>query len=370
MTWSPSLLGDHDWTEIRLTTLAPPRAATASADLFLSQSGTLWFDDVHLDIAPATLTDDAGRAAALDALEGHLRATYPFFGVARRPTADQFFAAARAKITTAKDEASFVAAMRAALGDLEDLHVWFTHGGKSIGTATPRALRRNFDAAARKALLTDVLDDQAPLVTGRIGTGDAAVGYIEIGTFRMDDETQARLWKNLEKLSDCKALIIDVRENTGGDETLAQRLAARFCEADVVYAQSRNRDPWKAADSTAFLPPQSRTLSPVKDQSPDRRKVAVLQGVVSMSSCEGFLLMCRVLPSVTTVGARSRGASGNPLKFAITSDVVLMSSTWQATAPDGTAVEGKGVEPEVEVTALPTKVADPVIAKAMELLAK
>jgi C-terminal processing protease CtpA/Prc len=96
-----------------------------------------------------------------------------------------------------------------------------------------------------------------------------------------------------------------------------------------------------------------------------------------MSSCEGFLLMARSLPTVTTFGERSRGASANPKGFPLAPDVTLWASTWQALPPEGAeSIEGKGVEPEVEVPYTPKPPrktepaaregsADPVLERAL-----
>lgn len=370
MLWTPTLFGDHDWTELRLTTIVPAATTAAWAGVFLSQSGTLWFDDVRLDVAPATLADPAGRAAALDALKAHLVATYPYFGVNRRPTAEVLFGAAQPRFDAAKDEETFVAAMRQMLANLEDLHVWIKRAGKAIATAPAKSVRPNIEPKLRNAALTSVVEGAAPFVVGRIGEGAAAVGYVEIPTWQMDEAALARLEGHLDSLADCRALILDVRANQGGDEMIAARIASRFCAEDVVYARTSVREPWKPEDTAAMTAPTDRVLAARKGAKPDTRKVAVLQGPVCMSSCEGFLLMCRALPGVTTVGDRSRGSSGNPKAFVVVPDVVVHASTWQTFAPDGTPVDGKGVAPEVPATEPASKAGDVVLGRALSLLSE
>lgn len=369
LLWTAPVTGSRDWTDVRISAIVPDGVAAAWVGVFLSQSGTLWCDDVRLTVAPASAADAAGRAAAWDAVEGHLRATYPFFGLPRKPEPEAFFAKARKRCLAANDEEAFVAELRASLADLDDLHVWVRRGGKALATAVPSAVRPNVDPAALRAALTEIVDDVRPLAAGRIGTGADAVGYVAITTWQLDEATMARLEKDLDLLADCRALVLDVRMNAGGDETLAQRIASRFAAADVVYAKSQVRDP---LDPAAFLPPTDRVLGRRKGAAPDVRPVAVLQGRACTSSCEGFLLMARALPNVTTVGARSRGASANPRPFAVLPDLVLWSSTWRALAPDAASpedtIEGRGVAPEIEVTETPADGRDPVLARALEHL--
>jgi C-terminal processing protease CtpA/Prc len=88
-----------------------------------------------------------------------------------------------------------------------------------------------------------------------------------------------------------------------------------------------------------------------------------------MSSCEGFLLMARALPTVTTYGVRSRGASANPRPLAVLPDLTLWSSTWRTYPPDSdTTIEGVGVAPEIEVAEAPSKGRDPVLEAALRAL--
>ena len=380
--WGESMTGTRDWRDVRITGFVPAAATGVWVGFFLSQSGTVWFDDVRLALAPGTAADPAGRAAAFDAIETHLLATYPFFGLGKRPRADGLFTKWRGVCLAAPDDESFVRGLRTMLADLDDLHVWLRRGTKVTATATAAVVRSNFDAAARRAALTDVLDEQPPLVAGRIGAGPDAVGYLAIATWSMDEATSARLEADFAALADCRALVLDVRMNVGGDEAVAERVASRFAAADVVYAATRVSDPASSSDD-AILPAAPRTLAPRKGTAPDARPVAVLQGRTCMSTCETFLLMARALPTVTTVGDRSRGACGVPRSLTVLPDLTLWSSTTRvfppassdATAPEtGTdvppteTIEGRGVAPEVEVLATPTRAADPVLAKALEIL--
>lgn len=367
LLWTPPMAGTRDWTPLRITALVPDGVAAALPGFFLSQSGTLWIDDARASVAPATLADSAGRAAAFDAVEAHLRATYPFFGHGRKPAAEALLAKWRPVAAAAGDDGAWFRALRSMLAELDDPHVWMKRAGKLVPTATSTALRVNLDRSVRRAALTEVLDEKAPFLCGRIGAGADAVGYLAIDSWVMDEAAAARLDADLGLLADCRALVLDVRANQGGDETLAQRVASRFAAADVVYARSVHRDPLDPAED-AFLPPADRTLAARKGAKPDLRPVAVLQGHVCMSSCEGFLLMARALPTVTTVGDRSRGASANPRPFAVTPDLTLWSSTWRTLRPGGEEIEGVGVPPEVEETAVPSGGKDPVLARALECL--
>lgn len=378
--WTPTCTGTSDWRELRASGFVPEGAVSARAGVFLSQSGTLWFDGVRVERAPGDLASEAGRAAAFDALADHLADTYPFFGHGRKPAAPALFPKWRDRAVAAKDDAAFVQAVRAMLGELDDVHVWIEQGKTVTGTASTPSPKANFDAALRVAALGphETTDALAPLFAARAGGGDGGrdpavgqagpVGYVEIQSFRMDAAAEARLGAAIDGMSDCRGLVIDVRNNSGGDEAVALRLARRFAAAETPYAVSRTRDP--SADAvpapfTGLSAPVVRSIPAAEGGKPDARRVAVLQGPRCMSSCEGFLLMARALPTVRTFGARSRGASGNPKPFTVAPGIVVRASTWRAYPPDGECIEGRGVDPEEEVPWKAGAAADPVLARAL-----
>lgn len=85
-----------------------------------------------------------------------------------------------------------------------------------------------------------------------------------------------------------------------------------------------------------------------------------------MSSCESFLLMMRHGAKATLIGEKSWGTSGNPKPVELSCGVTVVLSSWQDYQPDGTLLEGKGIEPDVVVrsTAEERVTKDPVLEEA------
>jgi hypothetical protein len=359
---SPLLAGDHDWTDLVIDAIAPPAAAKARVGLLLSIPGTAWFDDVRVESGPATADDAAGRARAFDALAGHLRRTYPFFGFAGKPEADALFARHRAKCAAAKDAVGFLNEIHAMLAELNDVHVNVETAQRRLPTAQPDPRPLNMNLVAVAGALTErTAYEKNVVLAGRIGKGPDAVGYVAVGTFQLDEAGFAKVAAAIDALADTKALILDVRSNLGGEEMLGARIAGRFTKEPVVYAREVYRDPL-AASTGAFTPPEDRTLRPVAPY--DGRRVAVLQGPCCVSSTEGFLAMMRALPNVTTIGQTSRGASGNPAPFEMIPGVKIWTSRWRSLTPDGACIEGKGLAPKVVVDA-PHDKSDPTLERAL-----
>jgi C-terminal processing protease CtpA/Prc len=70
------------------------------------------------------------------------------------------------------------------------------------------------------------------------------------------------------------------------------------------------------------------------------------------------------------VGAKSGGSSGNPQPHKLANGVIVFVPSWKDMQPDGTPIEGKGIEPDVKVE--PKKGdfvnADPVLDAALKYL--
>ncbi|HEY3245235.1 MAG TPA: S41 family peptidase, partial [Phycisphaerae bacterium] len=103
---------------------------------------------------------------------------------------------------------------------------------------------------------------------------------------------------------------------------------------------------------------------------PEKRftgRVVVLIGPANMSSCESFILMMKQSPDCTLVGERTWGSSGNPKPHKLCNAVTVYVPSWQDMLPDGTLLEGRGLEPDVKVPTTPRDFEsdDPVLKRAL-----
>ena len=163
-----------------------------------------------------------------------------------------------------------------------------------------------------------------------------------------------------------KGLIVDVRPNGGGDETLAKQFAARFVDGPKVYSKNRNRRDGK------WLGPYERIIEPAAEADRYTGPVAVLIGPKVGSSCESFVLMMRQGPRCKLVGDVTKGSSGNPKPHDLGNGVTVFLSSWEDQMPDGTAVDGRGVTPDVEVKTTPAELRqrDAVLEAGVEVVRK
>ncbi|MEG1498939.1 MAG: S41 family peptidase [Bacteroidales bacterium] len=134
------------------------------------------------------------------------------------------------------------------------------------------------------------------------------VGYIRYANFSANFG-EANLNQVLSYFQSCKGLIIDIRENGGGDLTLASKLASRFTEKSVLYGYIMHKTGKGHHD---FSDPEPRWLNP----SPYIRwikPVVLLTNRYVFSTGNDFACMMKELPMVTLIGDSTGGGGGMPL---------------------------------------------------------
>lgn len=243
----------------------------------------------------------------------------------------------------------------------QDAHISVQWRDASLPTYR-RDVTPNFDVRGLQQVLPKLRKVGNSALVART---DDDIGYLLVGTFARDQRDDfERLLTALRELRDCKAMVLDLRTNSGGDEMLAKRLAAYFVEGEVVYAASRPCDP-NAPDG--FGERVDRRLR--GNEAPDvfAAPVAVLTGPICMSSCEAFLLMMKQSPRAVLVGMPSFGSSGNPAPHQLMTGLTVSLPSWQALRPDGSCFEGEGITPHLYVPTQPQDLTtgDPVLEAAL-----
>jgi C-terminal processing protease CtpA/Prc len=125
-------------------------------------------------------------------------------------------------------------------------------------------------------MIGSLTDTQHGLVWGRTpdGIGDLNVSALE------DKELPTTFDAALESLADTFGLVVDLRFNGGGDETLAQSLAGRFLHEERVYSTNQYRTGPRHDDFGEVLQRKCGPRGPWRYESP----VVVLWGQRTMSS--------------------------------------------------------------------------------------
>ena len=109
-------------------------------------------------------------------------------------------------------------------------------------------------------------------------------------------------------MAGCNGLIIDVRGNGGGLMTHAERLAARFCNAETTVGYLRHKTGRGHQD---FSPLQEQTIRPAKGLR-WQKEVVVLTNRGVFSAANEFVKYMSCFPRVTIVGDQTGGGAGMP----------------------------------------------------------
>lgn len=165
---------------------------------------------------------------------------------------------------------------------------------------------------------------------------DKKVGYIYISIF---SNTTASQFKNalddLEK-QNIQALIIDVRENSGGHLTTAVSLLANFLDSSHVIYQIEQEN-----KKTKYY-----SLGKVSKKYP----IVILQNENSASASELLSAALREEYGATIIGKTSYGKGTVQEVVSLSNGDTYKFTTKKWLTPKGNWIHGKGIEPDIEVT--------------------
>jgi len=251
------------------------------------------------------------------------------------------------------------------LSVLRDGHVTLVSPyGRYRYTGWYEGYRHNFDAALiRRSYLSSA---------ERTGTGglvygwvSPTVGYVHVPSFG------GRGWTSemdvvLEALDGAAGIVVDVRDNSGGNDANAEAVAGRFTDRPRLYRTIQYRS---GPGRDGFTPPREDYLRPAGRRS-FPGPVAVLTNRRTFSAAESFVLAMRSIPSVTTVGDTTGGGSGNPLYRELPNGWTFSVSRWVERDPAGRTHEGVGIPPDLprQIPVGLTGLADPILEAAVALL--
>ncbi|MHC5064660.1 MAG: S41 family peptidase [Planctomycetota bacterium] len=299
---------------------------------------------------------------AMRALEKTLAAKYSYYEH-KELDWEALFAEHEEAILSARTDMGWTVAVGQMLKPANDLHMYLKVDEQTVGTGS-----RRVDPLYRYQLLGQYFESleegSKGVLSGRTEDGYA---YLMIGGWsgNIDFGKVEELIQGLGE--DTKGLVIDVRPNSGGSETLARQVAQYFVDGTKVYAKHATR---KGKGAKNFHPVSKREIRGKRDRDRFGKPVVVLMSRYCMSSCEAFLLMMKQAEMSTLVGQRSFGSSGNPKAHDLPNGVELYLPSWKVMRLDESCFEGEGIAPDVEVVVEEGDLAerDPILERGLEVL--
>lgn len=191
-----------------------------------------------------------------------------------------------------------------------------------------------------------------------------SIGYIYYSSFSNSLSIGNLAWV-FNAFKDCRGLIIDVRNNGGGDLSNAYKLAAPF------FKESRTIGYWQHKTG-----PGHNDFSKMEELKVDAsisgikwlRPTVVLSNRRSYSATNMFINMMRYADNAIIVGGTSGGGGGMPMSYEMPCGWTVRFSSVRMYDASKKDIE-QGIEPHVLVTMQSTD-KDDIIEKAIELINK
>lgn len=196
---------------------------------------------------------------------------------------------------------------------------------------------------------------------------DDNIGYIYYGSFN-NPIGDGNINEVISHFMLCRGLIIDIRNNSGGQLTNAEKLAARFFdeETHVGYMQHKT-----GAGHSDFSPMEEQLLKPSSGLR-WHKPVCVLTNRKVYSAANEFVKYMSACPNALIVGDKTGGGAGLPLNNSLPNGWAIRFSACPMYDQAGNSTEF-GIEPDHKVSLNETDAArgdDTIIEYARRLIAE
>ena len=195
------------------------------------------------------------------------------------------------------------------------------------------------------------------------------VGYIRI--LELEGVKKGKLTTALDTIAvdfkDLQGFIIDIRDNPGGDDSIAVAIINRFCDRERVAFYRRTKI---GPGDDAFKPLKTFLIKP-EGEVQFTGPIVLLTCDAVFSGGEAFALAIKQLPYVTIVGDHTNGIFSYQLEKKLANGWEYCLSYQEYLSPDMICYEAKGVPADIVLlnsTADIENGVDPLITGALEVL--
>ncbi len=225
------------------------------------------------------------------------------------------------------------------IGELQDGHVNLSSGwdyGRNW------SWREDYPTNFSDSLCRQYMGTDYRIVSGiEYRVLDDNIGYMRVESFQADIG-DGNLDYVLYYLLPCRSLIIDIRSNSGGTLTTAQKLASRFIEKKTLVGYIRHKTGTGHNDFSDY---EAIYLSPADGFHWDKQ-VFLLTNRGVFSAANEFVMYMRCNENCTVVGDKSGGGGGLPFTNELPNGWGVRFSACPTYDTDKLCIE-HGIEPDV-----------------------
>lgn len=205
---------------------------------------------------------------------------------------------------------------------------------------------------------------EADLSFGKIKDKD--IGYIYLGAEGGDDA--GKIDEIITALKYHKAIILDIRQNGGGDDTYGIRISGAFSDSEKMLYTSQTRNGPQHSDFDAKTEHFSKKVGNQQFLKP----VIILTDRATISAGEVFLIHMKSFNHITQIGDTTAGdfSDVSPTRF-LPNGWFYRYSIKKFLLANGKSLDGIGHIPDVYIKNTPADIAsnnDKVIEKAIDYL--
>ena len=269
---------------------------------------------------------------------------------------DSLYAVYRPQVTTATPPSALFDIMASMLSVLNDGHVYLISPfrGFASNEEAERTWRRNFTFSTVSGWYLKNTEQSAGSGRFIYGTVAPGIGYLLITSFEDVDFGAIDAWaKDIDNvvrdLSGNNGLIVDIRNNGGGDAFNAQYIARRFADQRRLFSLGYTRNGPHHADRSSPYEWYTSPGGPIQFTRP----IVLLTNRFTASAAERFAFSMKVLPYVTVVGDTTQGAMPHAVPRELPNGWTYRVTVGLVTAADGTIYEGVGIPPDIPVNITP-----------------
>lgn len=193
------------------------------------------------------------------------------------------------------------------------------------------------------------------------------IGYIYYGSFSRD-VGDGNLSQILSRMSICRGIIIDVRNNGGGSLTNVERISSRFFNKRTLVGYITHKIGKGHNSFSDFYPKYAESYNGFRFQKP----VIVLTNRGCYSATNDFVNVMKHAPNATIIGDKTGGGSGLPFSSELPNGWSVRFSASPMYNVDKEHIEF-GINPDIYVYLSESDKArgkDTVIEKARDLIKK